>query len=163
MGLSTRYSRRLPIAALVAFTAWQVSSSRWPRTWSGPVRIGFAESPPYSERGPAGEYTGAMVDVLEEAARRAGIKLEWVDAPDGADKSLASGQVDLWPMAAIMDERKKRFHLSEGWIQTYYCLLSRADHGGEPGSLTWRQCEPGPWPGNSCLERNCSRRRIATM
>jgi signal transduction histidine kinase/ActR/RegA family two-component response regulator len=127
MGHSTGHFRLLPATVVVALAAWQAGSSHWPRTWPGPVRIGFAESAPYTERGPGGEYTGATVDVLEEAARRAGIKLTWVDAPGGADKALASGQVDLWPMAAVMEERKKRFHLSEGWIQTYYCLLSRAD------------------------------------
>ena len=59
-----------------------------------------------------------------------GFRVNWVDLPEGADEALARHKVDVWPMVAVTEERKKRFHLSEGWLQTFYCLLSRADRQG---------------------------------
>ena len=91
------------------------------------IRVGFAEAPPYNVLGPGNKYTGASVEVLEEAARRAGFKVTWVNAPEGLDVALASRKVDIWPLVAITDERRRRFHLTEGWMETFYCLLSRAD------------------------------------
>ncbi len=119
------------LAGVALLGGWRfVGSVDSLKAWPRPLRVGFAESPPYYVRGLGNTYSGAAAEVIEEAARRAGLKVSWVDLPEGADKALVRQKVDVWPMVAVTEERKKKFHLSEGWLQTFYCLLSRADRQG---------------------------------
>ena len=54
------------------------------------VRAGYVHDPPYMSRGPNGRPVGAAVDVFDEAARRSGIRVQWVHvpAPGTADTAL---------------------------------------------------------------------------
>src|ERR1700754_1100235 len=45
-----------------------------------------------------GRVDALGVAVVAEAARRAGIKLEWVDSPDGPDQALRARRIELWPV-----------------------------------------------------------------
>ena len=38
------------------------------------------------------------IDLTNEAAKRAGVKLEWVHMPAGLDDALRNGRIDLWPL-----------------------------------------------------------------
>ncbi|MGA2184789.1 MAG: response regulator [Bryobacteraceae bacterium] len=86
-------------------------------------RIGADNAPPYYIIGADGGVHGFAVDVLNEAARRRGIRLQWVAAPNPAD-ALLDGDVDLWPLLAPTPERLKRWHLTEPWLQNHYALMS---------------------------------------
>ncbi|MBI4877922.1 MAG: hypothetical protein HY822_25100, partial [Acidobacteria bacterium] len=70
------------------------------RTRDRVYRMGFDHSPPGQMVGPDGRPRGMMIDVIREAARRRGIRLEWVQAPEGPDHALGSGKVHLWPIQA---------------------------------------------------------------
>lgn len=87
------------------------------------LRVGMAVAPPYTVLLPDDSRVGIAVELAERAARRLGIRLEWVDTP-GPDEALLSGKVDLWPLVAITEERRRRFYITDRWIETFYCLLS---------------------------------------
>jgi PAS domain S-box-containing protein len=98
-----------------------------------PMRIGFGDDVPIHFRGPDGLPQGFGVDLLDEAANRAGIKLEWVYAPERPDAALASGRVDLWPLIGIVPEREGRVYFSEPWVTSTYAIASRRSNPMVPG------------------------------
>jgi hypothetical protein len=51
-------------------------------------RIGWEESPPFQMKGETGAPTGFAVQLVEEAARRRGIRLQWVWSPKSSEASL---------------------------------------------------------------------------
>lgn len=89
------------------------------------IRVGVDDSPPYYAIRPDGGVEGLAVDVLNEAARRRGIRLEWKPLHDTPiDDALRNGIVDLWPLAGATPERKAKFFLSKPWLQSEYVLAS---------------------------------------
>jgi signal transduction histidine kinase/DNA-binding response OmpR family regulator len=109
--------------AVAAYSHW-----REQRLWRGPFRIGFFHSGLEHFPGPDGRPQGALVDIINEAARRRGMKLEWVYSPQGTDVALESGAVDLWPNLGETPARRGRVYISLGWSMVKYELLSRAEH-----------------------------------
>jgi signal transduction histidine kinase/CheY-like chemotaxis protein len=94
-------------------------------TAAGRLRIGVDKSPPYTTwDANTGRPSGLAVDVIEEAARRRGIPLQWVHEYGGGDAPLVSGTADLWAVIGITPERRKRFHITKPWLRNHYCLLS---------------------------------------
>jgi hypothetical protein len=61
-------------------------------------RVGVENSPPHMVVDPDGSVKGLVIEVLQEAARRRGLRLQWVpiDVAGGLDASLADGVVDMW-------------------------------------------------------------------
>ncbi|MGC1188846.1 MAG: response regulator [Candidatus Acidiferrales bacterium] len=90
-----------------------------------PFRIGFYNSPPKHFLGPDGKAAGSSVDLLNEAARRSGIKLEWIYSPEGGDVALETGHVDLWPLIGDLPERKSKFYVSAPWTLSGFGIVSR--------------------------------------
>ncbi len=86
-------------------------------------RVGVDSAPPYYEVAADGSVRGFAVDVLKEAARRRGIRLQWVVA-DGPRSGLTSGKVDMWPLMAATPERLKLWHFTEPWVQSYYAVMT---------------------------------------
>jgi signal transduction histidine kinase/CheY-like chemotaxis protein len=86
-------------------------------------RIGADNAPPYYFVGADAAIRGLAVDVLNEAARRRGIRLRWVAASDPRS-ALENKDVDLWPLVAPTPERLKRWHFTEPWLQNSYTLMS---------------------------------------
>ena len=89
-------------------------------------RIGWEEVPPFQVKGGDGAPTGFAVDLVSEAARRRGIRLEWVWSP-GSEASLRSGAVDLWPLITITPERRKVIHISDPYLKHQHYLFVRAN------------------------------------
>ena len=95
------------------------------------LRIGFDQAPPYSMIGPDGGPRGLAVALIQEAARRQQIGLQWikVDRPDftgfDVDKMIVENAVDLWPLVGITPERLKRIHVAQPWIENNFFLISR--------------------------------------
>jgi len=93
----------------------------------GPFRIGYFQSGMEHFRGPDGQPHGVVVDILNEAARRCGMTLQWVYSPDGTDAAVEAGRVDLWPNVGDILERRGHIYISQGWNMVRYELLSRRD------------------------------------
>ena len=112
---------------LVAMTAAWWLFLRAPRFGNRVYRIGWMVSVPFQVRGADGGPAGISVDLVNEAARRRGIALQWVYWNNSSESALVSKSVDLWPLITITPERLKVLHISEPYLQHEHCLLVRAD------------------------------------
>ena len=119
---SRRFSLILLALAGVAATAFFIHLRRRPLQ-DKVYRIGWEIDPPSQVAGPR-EPTGLDVELVREAAKRRGIKLQWIKHPEGAAKALGSGDLDLWPLMTITEERKKRFFLSDPYQQDEIVLVT---------------------------------------
>ena len=109
----------------VGFCAWL----RWhePDFHGRTYRIGWMESPPFQVTAADGKAAGLSVDLVNEAAQRCGIRLQWIFWPESSEKALRSKTVDLWPLITITPERLKAFHISEPYLEHEHCLLVRSN------------------------------------
>jgi signal transduction histidine kinase/DNA-binding response OmpR family regulator len=146
MSRKSKSNRRLAFVAVLsagllacigvgAFDHWRST-----RLLATTFRIGFYNSPPKHFLGPDGKAAGSAVDLLTEAARRSGIKLEWVYSPEEADAALETGQVDLWPLIGDLPERKGHVYVSAPWTLLAYGIVSRKsdpiDRGTSSSDIT---------------------------
>ena len=92
-------------------------------------RIGWDPDPPFQAVGADAHPTGLAIELVREAARRRGIRHEWVRQPGGADAALRDQKVDLWPLLTVIPERKGRVHITEPYLETEHCFLVRAESG----------------------------------
>jgi ABC-type amino acid transport substrate-binding protein len=112
---------------VVSGLAW--SFTRWyeERPFTRTLRVGFQDSPPYhfpdEKRGPS----GPVVAVIQEAARRAAIQLEWRYSPQGPESALNSGSTDLWPIVGDLPERRQMLYVSAPWVKMTYVLFAPED------------------------------------
>ena len=111
------------IGVFVAVGSFYNAQSRPPKAY----RIGWEEDPPFQTKGAGGSPTGFGVDLVGEAARRRGIRLQWVFSPKSSERSLREGDVELWPLMTITAERKKHLHFSEPYLQHDHYFMIRAD------------------------------------
>src|SRR5258708_4197105 len=89
-------------------------------------RIGFDNQPPQHFIGNDGKPTGLAVELIDEAARRHGIRLQWLLAPESAEAALRSKKVDLWPMMTIRPERKKIVYITDPYREDAFCFIVRS-------------------------------------
>jgi signal transduction histidine kinase/ActR/RegA family two-component response regulator len=92
-------------------------------------RVGFHHTSPFLFRHEDGEATGFARDVLDEAARRAGVRLEWVYIPEGAARGFSDGTIDLYPRSSAVAGMARAPHISRPWFESYYGLVSEAKRG----------------------------------
>ena len=118
------------------------------------ARAGYVHDPPYMYDGPDGRPRGVSVDVLQEAARRSGIRIEWVRVlpPHDADSALHDGQVDLWPGLTILPERQQALFFSDPWLRLDLWLVVR-DQGRLPSADFRGRIGMTPHPVNHILIR----------
>jgi ABC-type amino acid transport substrate-binding protein len=64
------------------------------------------------------------VDLIDAAAKRANIALQWVWAPDGPEETLRKGKTDLWPVVVDLPERHDIFYVTEPWARLSYSILA---------------------------------------
>ena len=108
-------------------------------------RVGFHQSEPFVYRGADGKPIGFAKDVLTEAARRAGIELEWVFIPQGALAAFQRGAIDLYPRSSDVAGMGRAPYISASWFETFYGVVQKATRDAPPpGSLTGKQVATGP-------------------
>jgi PAS domain S-box-containing protein len=78
-------------------------------------------------------FAGLSVETVREAAKRAGVSLQWVETGTSSDEALQRGLVDLWPAMIDLPERRKRVHITRPWMHTSHTLVLRAEMEA-PGS-----------------------------
>jgi signal transduction histidine kinase len=110
-------------AALIGLAWW---ATRYPLGPSS-ARAGYLHDPPYMFQGPGGRPQGLDIDVMREAATRAGITLTWVylPAPGNADRALRDGVVDIWPALTILPSRTAEFSFTDPWLRTEVWVVVR--------------------------------------
>jgi signal transduction histidine kinase len=120
----------LSLVALAAGIVWMAVGQ--PRLWQPTVgnrvyRIGYEDQPPLHFLGKDGRATGFAVDLVAEASRRSGVRLQWQVEPEGSDAALRAKKVDLWPMMTVRPERKGVVYISDPYREFDVCLLVRRD------------------------------------
>lgn len=97
------------------------------RTHAGKsISVAYGNAPPMISINGEGKPAGFAVAMLEEAARREGIKLVW--SPGGTraqnDQRLAEGTLDLILTGYPTPERRAQFFVSEPWWSTEIVILT---------------------------------------
>lgn len=113
------------LVAMGALVTWRALER--PPIPKRPLRIGYQHNPPYQVHRPGQLPTGLSVETVAEAARRAGIRLEWTEVPEGPDPALESGKVDLWPLLTDMPQRRGKLYISAPWLQAQHALVLKGD------------------------------------
>ena len=117
----------IALAAAVGLLIWKGAVQWKPK--DRVYRIGWNPDPPFQAIGADARPTGLAIELVREAARRRGIRHEWVREPGGADAALRDQKVDLWPLLTVIPERKSRVHITEPYLETEHCFLVRAQSG----------------------------------
>ena len=112
-----------------------------------PVRIGIDQAPPYQTWLPGQGPVGLTVDVIGAAARKRGMAVRWVFCPEGPQKALAAGKVDVWPLLAVRAAQSAGLYVSEPWLENEYSIIWRGTGRGS------RNPEPD-WKGRSIAVTN---------
>jgi signal transduction histidine kinase/DNA-binding NarL/FixJ family response regulator len=116
-----KHSRRPAAILLVVMAACLAVGLACTRTGRGSIaadrvyKIGYDHNPPYQIQEKDGSVRGLAVDVVAAAARRAGIRLQWVRLT-GFEEAFRTEAVDLWPLLADLPERHAIAHISEPWL-----------------------------------------------
>jgi signal transduction histidine kinase/ActR/RegA family two-component response regulator len=130
-----RRRRVLWAGAAVLFLAAAAGWWRYrDRTHDRVFHIGYQILSPATIQDAQGRAGGPVVDAVREAARRAGIQLEWVLVPQGPDAAFAEKRVDLWPMVAHMPARQGHIHITDPYLRLSYWLVTRE---GSPVPKQW--------------------------
>jgi two-component system cell cycle sensor histidine kinase/response regulator CckA len=111
-------------AGIVGAVALWYLATRLPPIPRRPLRIGFESNPPVQIRTENG-FSGLAVETVNEAAKRAGIKLEWIETGTSSDEAFRKGLVDLWPLMVDFPDRRKRVHFARPWMHSSDVLLLR--------------------------------------
>ncbi len=108
---------------LLVSAAWKIG---WPpyRPPDRPLRIGIWHGPPMEIWKADGKVGGLGPEMINEAARRVGIRLEWVNPKEGPEELLPSGKLDLWGNMSVTPKRRELFFLTEPWSENIYGLVS---------------------------------------
>ncbi len=88
------------------------------------LKIGFQDSAPYHFPNADGRASGPVVEILQEAADRTRLRLEWVFSPQGPERALSSGAVDLWPIMGDIAERRRIMYISRPWATMVYVVVA---------------------------------------
>jgi PAS domain S-box-containing protein len=119
---------RLAILIAVGLTggmAFLYYASRLPPIPRGTLRVGFEQNPPLQMRTPDG-LVGLGVETLTEAAKRAGVRIQWVEPGVSSEEAFRKGLVDLWPVMADRPDRRSFVHFSRPWLHSSHALLVRS-------------------------------------
>jgi PAS domain S-box-containing protein len=110
--------------ALALFALWHFGTPApgFPRH---PLRIGFESNPPVQIRSDVG-FSGLSVEIVNEAAKRAGIPLQWVETGTSSEEAFQKRLVDLWPLMVDLPDRRKYVHFARPWMQSSDVLVLRA-------------------------------------
>ena len=126
--LSPAIARAIAIvvaSAIIGGSAYWYFSHRLAPVPNRPLRIGFESNPPFQIRTQAG-YSGLAVEIVNDAARRAGLTLQWVETGASSEESFQKGLVDLWPLMTDLPERRKLVHFTAPYVIGSHVLLLRA-------------------------------------
>ncbi|HEY6987397.1 MAG TPA: ATP-binding protein [Bryobacteraceae bacterium] len=90
------------------------------------IRIGVDQAAPYQSWREGYGPVGFTVDVLEDAAKKRGLILKWINCPEGPVKAIAAGKVDMWPLLGIDTAQKMGIYVAQPWLQNEYAVLWRS-------------------------------------
>ncbi len=87
------------------------------------VRIGVDHNPPNYDWSEQKGASGFAVDVMNEAARRAGVTLQWVYCVRGSRVALESHEIELWPTGFYRPGEYPALHQTRPWSQDQHAFV----------------------------------------
>ena len=112
---------------LVCGLVWAVGGCSSRQVFSkAEYTIGTDNAAPYHYLDEQGRPGGLAVEILNEAARRCGIRLRWVYVPSRGTEAVAADTVDLWPLMGDSEKSRKLTHITRPWFTNSYAVLSRS-------------------------------------
>ncbi|MFO1446864.1 MAG: transporter substrate-binding domain-containing protein [Opitutaceae bacterium] len=109
------------IAVLVIILGW-CGQGCAPSDVSREYTIGFGNDLPLHFRGESGRPQGLAVELVQEAARRKGIRLRWVPGTGFNQRTM-----DFWVLMTVRPERSLTVHLTDPYLQSESCFIVPAD------------------------------------
>jgi signal transduction histidine kinase/ActR/RegA family two-component response regulator len=67
--------------------------------------------------------SGFVIDVMNEAARRSGIRLKWVFCPAGALAAMSEDKIDLWPAGYYRPGDYPALHQTRPWTEDQHAIV----------------------------------------
>jgi len=96
------------------------------RVW----RIGFLNAPPHYALRPDGSPAGFVVEAVELALHRRGLRCQWIWISESPEQAFRDGTIDIFPdLTDLPSRRKQNIHFSAPWLQNDYSLLSLKSSG----------------------------------
>jgi ABC-type amino acid transport substrate-binding protein len=87
-------------------------------------RIGTDNTYPYHFLDDKGEVHGMVGEVVQEAARRSGVRLEWQVLKEGPQAALSARKVDLWPLLSVQTDLWPQFHFTEPYLSNAFISVA---------------------------------------
>ncbi len=99
------------------------------------VGIDTLPLPPYSVVYPDGSVGGLFVDVINTAARRAGVRIQWTPVSLNYDQALDRKVIDMWPGTTVTTDRQRRYHPTVPWLEISSFIIRLQGTSGPPRHL----------------------------
>ena len=93
--------------------------------------------PPFQVRTDSG-FSGLAVEIVNKAARRAGVTLQWIETGTSSEEAFRKGLVDLWPLMTDLPERHRFVHFTAPWVISNHVVLLRAESAVPDRAYTGR-------------------------
>ncbi|HLK63449.1 MAG TPA: response regulator [Bryobacteraceae bacterium] len=126
-GLATPGAKRWGTLALIVCLSSVVWWQSRDRTHSRVFRMGYQYAPPAQLVDEHGGPTGVAVEAIKEAAKRSGIRLEWIRVQDGPDAAFAAKKVDLWPLVGKLPTRQNTIRITDPYLKLTYWAVALED------------------------------------
>jgi signal transduction histidine kinase len=121
------------ILAIAAVLAFQRAGAYRPP--DRVLRVGTWPGPPFEILRADGTVTGLGPDVVNEAARRVGIRLQWVSPKEGPEVLLPNRTLDLWGSMSVTPRRRDLFYLTRAWAESHFALVTLAGDTRAPETV----------------------------
>ena len=121
------------VLAIAAVAAFQRAGAYRPPDRA--LRVGTWPGPPFEILRADGTVTGLGPDVVNEAARRVGIRLQWVSPKEGPEVLLPNRTLDLWGSMSVTPRRRQLFHLTRPWAESHFALVTLAGETRAPETV----------------------------
>ncbi len=118
--------RRVQLAGIVILLASLPSCLQSPGS-RRIVRMATGDSSPFNGYDANRQPNGFAIDVMNRAAARAGMKLEWVISDRSPEATFEAGEADLWPVVTVFGGREKQLYMSEPWWRMATVMYSHAE------------------------------------
>jgi signal transduction histidine kinase/ActR/RegA family two-component response regulator len=87
-----------------------------------PVRIGVDAAAPYQSWVEGTGAAGFTVDLLNEAAHKRNINLQWVHRPEGPGPAFDARNIDMWPLVSSAFVNRKGAYAPPPFFENQYAL-----------------------------------------
>ena len=114
----------LMAAGIAGAVGYAYLASRRPPIPHRPLRVGFEVNPPFQIRTNDG-FGGIAVEIMNEAAKRAGLRLQWVETGTSSEEAFQKRLVDLWPLMTDLPDRHRFVYFSKPWVIGSHILILR--------------------------------------